>query len=641
MGWREIARAAQDRLAGGVQLGFEAWRAVMAAVGPVAAEDPAVTAVVGMAAGSASFQGAQARTTDPLVVDVVEAAAEGWDPEGGRAAVAALTHLALRSAAEERHERVLAAAERELLTHWSPSPLDAALRDWRDQVALTDVGPHEALAIAAAQASLLRRTKAWIGQVEAPPGVELTELRAAVGTAAETWHLAVTTWSQIARTERVSPPGVTELTRRWATLEATLRAEPSPARRLEALIETGFGGCLQAGLSVRAPGETDTVLTRVGVGVEIAADPLHGLSFQDRAVSAPHRQSSVGVGHSPTEQTPSPRSPAATSVVSRGRGGVEIDPEVENTHANHVAAAKAYQAGVIAQAALDGQAEAVQVAGGIPRQRLEQLVELGRRGKAQLIAFTRPMVVAALGENLARRPGMVGDDLLSAAQTRVAEQIGAWDESRGRLAGWVWQVAQREAGRWVTRGRTSEQALKRHETLSGAVEDHVQDAMRHSSVPGVEDQVVHAWSVKELRHRVERLAPLEREVVTARFGLVTGEVETRASLGERLGVSVATVQRIEARAVEELRRVQRIEVDQSLPGLAARLRDAVPREVVVRLTQGQEQRRALNEQRPLIDRIKERVEAARKETQLGRWMNSQPDRTTSVGRDREEEGPER
>ncbi|MDO5066352.1 MAG: sigma-70 family RNA polymerase sigma factor [Propionibacteriaceae bacterium] len=377
------------------------------------------------------------------------------------------------------------------------------------------------------------------------------------------------------------------------------------------------------------------MLTQVGVGVEIAADPLHGLTFQDRTPPRLRQPTPTGVGHSPTQQTP-PQDPAA-GVVSVWRGGVESDPEMENTHATHVAAARMMQAGVVAQAALDGRPEAVRAAAGVPRQRLEELVERGRLGKAQLIAFTRPMVVAALREDLARRRGPAGDDLLSAAQTHVAEQITTWDETRGRLAGWVWQVARQEAGRWVTRGRTSEQALKRHETLSESVEDHAHTAALDSPTLGVEEQVMQAWSVQELRQRITQLDPTVRDVVTARFGLATGEVETRASIGNRLGLSVTTVQRIEARAVQELRQVQRTEIDQSLPGLSARLRDAVPRELVARLGREQKQRAAVNEPRPLIDRIKERAEAARNESQLSRWMTAQqPDRN----RDREE-GPER
>ena len=632
MGWREVVREAQDRLADGGPLTLESWRAVMAAVAPVAGEDPAVVAVAGMAAGSGSFRGATPADMDPLVAGVVEAVAGGWDPEVGRTAVAAVTHLALRSAADERHEQVLAAAERELLVHRSPSPLSAALRAWRDQVAVTDVGPHEAVAIAVTQTRLLREACGWIDQVEAPPGLELQELRAAVVTAAEAWQLASTTWSDVARTERVSPAGVTELSRRWATLDAMVRAEPSAARRVEALISTGFGGSLQAGLSVRAPGETDTVLTRVGVGVEIAADPLHGISFQDRTLPTPRQQPTGQVAYSPTKQTP-PQDPATSAVVSRWRGGVEIDPEVENTHAGHVAAARMMQAGVVAQAALDGHPEAVRAAAGVPRQRLEELVERGRLGKAQLIAFTRPMVVAALREDLARRRGPAGDDLLSAAQTHVAEQITTWDETRGRLAGWVWQVARQEAGRWVTRGQSSEQALRRHETLTDTT-DKSNDPQFLSPAPGVEEQVTQAWSLRDLRTRVAALPTPEREVITARYGLDGGGAETRDVIARRLGMSPATVRRVEERAVEQLRQVQRVEIDQSLPGMTARLRQAVPRDLVTRLTRDQEQRTAANEPRPLIDRIKERAEAARCETQLGHWLKTQqPVR----GR---EEGPE-
>lgn len=627
MGWREITWEAQDRLAGGVPLGLESWRAVMAAVAPVAEEDPAVTAVVGMAAASGSFRGAAPSATDPLVADVIEAATRGWDPEGGRAAVAAVTHLALRSAADERHEQVLAAAERELLVHQDPSPLSAALRAWRDQVAVTDVGPHEALTIAATQASLLRRAKSWIDQVDAPPGLELPELRAAVATAGEAWQLAVTSWSDVARREQVSPAGVTELSRRWAAVTAAMRAELSPARRVEALIDTGFGGCLQAGLSVRAPGETDTVLTQVGVSLEIAADPWHHARLHD------HAPAHGGRPEPPAAAAPKADAPGRMSGQSRQwRGGVEIDP-VENTHVNHVAAAQACRAGVIAQAALDGDPVATRVAAGASRGELEELAQRGRRARAQLIDLTRPMVAAALRRQLAFRSREAGRDLCAAVLTRVAEKIDSWDENRGRLSTWVNFMARHETQRVAAR---QEQPILQHEALmpSGVVDPHEWGRDRGLDVA---EQVTTAWTLADLRRRVAELPQLQRTIVTARFGLATGVPESHAVIAERLGMHRQAVARVVQQALGELRDVQRHERDQSLPGLAARLREATPRDLAARLSAERQHRVVSNEKRPLIERIQERAEAARQQTQLGRWLSRQPDR---AARDRGE-GPER
>ncbi|MDO5066351.1 MAG: hypothetical protein Q4D96_03620 [Propionibacteriaceae bacterium] len=241
MGWREITEQAHQRLVTGEGLEFEQWRGVMAAVGPVAGEDAAVASAVQMAAGAALVAGVQARPADRLVAETVAAAGSGWDGQA-RLAVTAMTHLALRSARGDREEQVLAAVERELLPHREPSALVVALRDWRDQVAATGVGPHEAVNIAAVQARLLVEARGWIGQVEAPAGVELAGLQDAVTVAAEVWQVAASSWRDVTRREQQSPAAVAELSRRWVAVAQAVRAEPSVARRVEAMIATGFWG---------------------------------------------------------------------------------------------------------------------------------------------------------------------------------------------------------------------------------------------------------------------------------------------------------------------------------------------------------------------------------------------------------------
>jgi RNA polymerase nonessential primary-like sigma factor len=63
----------------------------------------------------------------------------------------------------------------------------------------------------------------------------------------------------------------------------------------------------------------------------------------------------------------------------------------------------------------------------------------------------------------------------------------------------------------------------------------------------------HKESLGLVPHLLLQLSPRQREVIDRRFGLTTGEEETRNAIGERLGVSHERVRQIECSAKEKMR----------------------------------------------------------------------------------------
>jgi RNA polymerase nonessential primary-like sigma factor len=63
----------------------------------------------------------------------------------------------------------------------------------------------------------------------------------------------------------------------------------------------------------------------------------------------------------------------------------------------------------------------------------------------------------------------------------------------------------------------------------------------------------HKESLRFVPHLLLQLSPRQREVIDRRFGLTTGEKETRHAIGERLGVSHERVRQIECSAKERMR----------------------------------------------------------------------------------------
>jgi RNA polymerase primary sigma factor len=87
---------------------------------------------------------------------------------------------------------------------------------------------------------------------------------------------------------------------------------------------------------------------------------------------------------------------------------------------------------------------------------------------------------------------------------------------------------------------------------------HVEDLISDPNIAPADKALITRSFHRQLRDLLSQLDERERLVVEHRFGLGGTEPETLAELGEHLGLSRERVRQIEARALEKLRRSQRV-----------------------------------------------------------------------------------
>lgn len=197
---------------------------------------------------------------------------------------------------------------------------------------------------------------------------------------------------------------------------------------------------------------------------------------------------------------------------------------------------------------------------GLPRDELFQEGCLGlliavarfdhRRG-LRFSTYAVPWIRARLGETVQRR----GTGLPAAGAGRLREARAAEDELVQAL------------GRDATSAEVADRAgldRRGYERLLawqrvGSLDDEVEQIRLRASGPAPEEVADRSeWTVDRL---LWHLAPLEQSVLRQRYGLAGDgsdeeERETsQAAISRRLGVSVSTVRRIEARALRRLRAV--------------------------------------------------------------------------------------
>lgn len=98
--------------------------------------------------------------------------------------------------------------------------------------------------------------------------------------------------------------------------------------------------------------------------------------------------------------------------------------------------------------------------------------------------------------------------------------------------------------------------------VGGAERDdrrEVEDMLEQVMMPAVDEELVHAAVVDQLRKAVGELGRREREVMRLRFGLDGGEPRTLQEIGDRLKLSRERVRQIEARAKAKLRQSARLQ----------------------------------------------------------------------------------
>lgn len=84
------------------------------------------------------------------------------------------------------------------------------------------------------------------------------------------------------------------------------------------------------------------------------------------------------------------------------------------------------------------------------------------------------------------------------------------------------------------------------------------DSLVQDTVPAVDEEMVHAAALDQVRRAMDDLDPREREVMELRFGLRGEEPLTLQDIGHRLKLSRERVRQIEARAKGKLRRNGRL-----------------------------------------------------------------------------------
>ncbi len=255
------------------------------------------------------------------------------------------------------------------------------------------------------------------------------------------------------------------------------------------------------------------------------------------------------------------------------------------TQAEEIELAKAIEVGVFAERVLRG--------GGDHQASEAELRHLSTQGAQAWQRFfsANLRLVLAIAQPEAARCGCPLEELFQEGCVGLGEALMRWDFQRGTrfsTLAWktvgraVWSLAMLRGGQIdAPLGRVREQrrlrrlqdrlAAQAGRSISSA--ELAQAVGRSSSWVDARLAVGAATKLSELPAEpveetpwpswrwdapldgwLARLSPLEREVIAQRFGWRTGKVEPRAAIGGRLGISEATVRRVEDRVLRRARR---------------------------------------------------------------------------------------
>ena len=92
----------------------------------------------------------------------------------------------------------------------------------------------------------------------------------------------------------------------------------------------------------------------------------------------------------------------------------------------------------------------------------------------------------------------------------------------------------------------------------GSDEDGFDDALQDQAIREVDDELTRDALVREFEASLTELDPKERLVMRLRYGLHDDEPWSLEQIGERMRLSKERVRRVEARAVQKLRRLQHL-----------------------------------------------------------------------------------
>lgn len=479
-----------------------------------------------------------------------------------RACVGLLTRSARRNTAvDPRRQDLLSIIEREAVTpRVSPGATDLfqAVQRRRDALAYAAPAlqhPMVAAAVASYQLELLDLATEHLGRVSAPEGFDRARVRDMLEQSRERWTTARRHWltNKVPYTDkmmRIAQP-LSVASHELAAVLPSQRLALSPAV-LDALFTTDLAG---QGLAARfAAGRRVRGLASFTPAFEVEwSNYSRGIVTNPEHI--PNREKltrSVLEAHSPTlrETQISAEHPVADDLDSSSRLGVEVNAdEVERflSPAEVREHCRRRDAGVIAQAALDGDEDARQLTSGATEPELKRLVGDGRRAKAELVVSATSIVHGVTSRILSRDR----DDAHQAATLGALEAATTFDPDRQGASwpGWVHTQA-----RWAMGAHMRKEITYREQFR---VTDEVKEPKRLHSDP-VSSRVLEGQVWPQIQALIRQLPEQEQLPMVLALGLNRNPDDPRPPANElaaELGVSESTYRRRVASGMNRLRDV--------------------------------------------------------------------------------------
>lgn len=546
----QAVRRAVGLVNAGEALGLPEWALIVRACQTALVEHGEADAAVEFAAavGRQVDHGHLLDSSAPCVV--AEAVAGASEPTPGqlRTVVAMATHAARRGELPGAWAGLLAGVERAALQPGSPgkvTSLEVALHRWPTVVAASvsraAVSPQLLAAVGHQQIGLLAVARDLVSRM--PPdqaAIDTAGLGESLDACRAGWLRAVNGWKSAASGPAVSGLDATALSMAAVDLHDALLSRPPTADTLRALLASGVGGNLLVAAAVDpdpasaltgAARHLDVLLTRIADDA-----PAIDCAAPTRAAATVAAPADVSAGRVAAEMS-------AGRVAATRPNPVVSPPVVEAvrlTAESERELACRRDAGVVAQAALDGVGEAMALLAGASEAELSRLVWEGRQAVGVLVASVRP----ALWSRVRRFEGDL-DDRFAIAAVEVAAQVHQWDPGRSRWLSWALRVAD-----WTLAGYYARQAgLPKPMQMGVDTDDRYTDAVVDprllvSGLPDPAEVTVSALDAARALALVDGLSWPANQILREAMGLhPAGAPASSEAIARRIGVAPNTVRR--------------------------------------------------------------------------------------------------
>lgn len=495
--------------------------------------------------------------------------------------VGLLTRAARRNAdVDPRRQDLLSIIEREAVTsRVSPGATDLlqAVQRRRDALAYSAPAlqhPLVAASMATYQIELIDLATEHLGRVSAPEGFDRAHVQELLEQSRERWTTARQHWhtNKVPYTEsmmRIAQP-LSVASHELAAVLPSQRFASSPAV-LDALFTTDLAG---QGLAARfAAGRRVRGLASLTPALEVAWSSYSRGIVQD-AGTIPHRETltrRVLETHSPT-RTPEASVEEPASIPQGGDGSARFGVEVNADEVERFLSptevreyCRRRDAGVIAQAALDGDDDARQLAAGATQPELKRLVDDGRRAKAELVVSATSIVHGVTSRILYRDH----DDAYQAATLGALEAATTFDPDRRGASwpGWVHTQAKWAMGAYMRKEITYREQVR--------VTDDVREPTRLHSDP-VASRVLEGQVWPQMQALIRQLPEQEQLPMVLALGLNRNPDDPKPSapeLAAELGASESTYRRRVTSGMNHLRDLLVQEGHVPARGTSERLRE--------------------------------------------------------------------